>query len=60
MNRPLMDEAATADFLDVKVKTLNHWRVIGEGPPYVKLGRLVRYDPRDLDQWIKEHTVGAA
>lgn len=27
------------------------------GPPYVKLGRTIRYMQQDLDQWILEHRV---
>ena len=25
------------------------------GPPYIKMGRVVRYDLADLDAWIAEH-----
>lgn len=57
---PLIDTTATSVFLGVPVQTLKNWRADGEGPPYVKVGRLVRYDPRDLDRWIKKQTVGAA
>lgn len=56
----LIDTAATAAFLGVQVQTLKNWRAEGAGPPYVKLGRLVRYDPRVLDRWVKAQTVGAA
>lgn len=57
---PLIDTPTTATYLGVPVQTLKNWRADGEGPPYVKVGRLVRYDPRALDQWVKQQTVGAA
>lgn len=56
----LWDTDATSAFLGVPVQTLKNWRSSGDGPPYVKVGRLVRYDPRALDAWIKRQTVGAA
>lgn len=58
--RPLMDTVETAVYLKIGKKTLENWRSLGEGPPYLKLGGRVRYDPRDLDQWLKKQTVGAA
>lgn len=32
--------------------TLEKLRVFGGGPPYLKLGRAVRYRPADLDAWL--------
>ena len=28
------------------------------GPPYVKLGRAVRYEIGDLEDWIRQHRQG--
>lgn len=39
--------------LSVKPNTLEIWRVRGEGPRFVKLGRAVRYDDPDLDAYIE-------
>lgn len=33
-------------------KSLAKWRVIGGGPTFIKLGRLVRYRERDLAAWM--------
>jgi hypothetical protein len=30
-------------------------RLNGSGPPYIKLGRTVVYDTRDLDDWLAAH-----
>jgi len=40
-------EAAT--YLGVSAGTLEVWRCKGRGPRYSKLGKVVVYDPADLD-----------
>jgi hypothetical protein len=45
--------------LGLSVSTLNKLRCTGYGPIYFKLGRALRYDPRDLDQWLTGHRVGS-
>lgn len=51
----LLSEQQAADFLGFKVKTLQKWRITGEGPPFVKHSRRsVRYRRRDLITWIEE------
>lgn len=40
----------------MKVNTLEGQRVRGEGAPYVKVGRLVRYRVSDLDAYIEANT----
>ena len=42
------NELQAAIFLGVSVRTLQAWRVRGGGPPYVKIGRIVRYQRRAL------------
>lgn len=49
---PLLNEKAVAHFLDVTIRALQRWRSVGEGPPYVKIGRCVRYRPEDLEVFI--------
>jgi predicted DNA-binding transcriptional regulator AlpA len=49
-----------ARFLGLSVSTLNKLRLSGSGPPYMKLGRRVLYDLRDLASWAaarkRQHT----
>ena len=33
--------------------TFDKYRLTGEGPVFLKLGRSVVYDTRDLDAWLK-------
>lgn len=37
------------------VATLNKLRVVGGGPPFIKIGRAVVYDADDLHGWMNGH-----
>lgn len=50
---PLRDENFVAKRLNCRVKTLQAWRTRGGGPPFVRVGRLVRYRDEDIRQWIE-------
>jgi len=45
-----------AEYLGISIGTLQNWRSKKEsfGPPFVKVGRSVRYDPLDLQRWRDE------
>jgi hypothetical protein len=47
----LLDEHAVAERQGRSVKTLRNQRVTGDGIPFLKLGRLVRYRLRDVVAW---------
>lgn len=52
-----LDEAATARKLDVSRKTLQRWRITGEGPAYVRLGaRRIGYPEDTVDAWAAART----
>jgi predicted site-specific integrase-resolvase len=53
----LLKESDAADLLDVSVRTLQAWRLRGAGPPYVNVGRKVRYRLRDINWWLGVNTV---
>ncbi|MEO7859195.1 MAG: helix-turn-helix domain-containing protein [Nitrospirales bacterium] len=53
----LVDETAVAQQLAVEKKTLQAWRVRGGGPAFVKVGRLVRYKPDDVENWVESRRV---
>lgn len=42
------------ELLGVPVATLANWRCAGKGPPFLKVGRHVRYRRRDVDKWIAD------
>ena len=59
----LLTPPQTAKRLNITTWTLTKWRTKGQGPPFVKVGRAVRYREADLDKWIQElpaHTSTAA
>jgi predicted DNA-binding transcriptional regulator AlpA len=47
-----------AELLRLPERTLEDWRLTHTGPPYLKLGRHVRYDVQDVLAWAKEHRHG--
>ncbi len=40
----------------VSRRTLESWRLRGNGPAYVKLGGMVRYRRQDLEDYLKQQT----
>lgn len=53
MGAVLMTEQQVAERLHCSIKTLQAWRCRGGGPPFIRLGRLVRYQTSDLDYFIQ-------
>ncbi len=48
-----MKEHEAAARLGLKVATLRRWRWSGRGPPFIKIGAAVRYDPDDVEAFIE-------
>lgn len=47
------DNAGAAAFLGVKPGTLEIWRTKREGPPFLKIGKVVRYSVADLREYLE-------
>lgn len=47
-------QAEIADIIKVPERTLEDWRLNHVGPPYMKLGRHVRYDLSEVFAWARE------
>jgi predicted DNA-binding transcriptional regulator AlpA len=45
----------TANRLKVSLSWLAKARMRGDGPPYIPIGRSVRYSEEALQQWLKSH-----
>jgi excisionase family DNA binding protein len=56
MREHLTTEQA-AEYLGVSESWLAGSRVRGDGPPFYKLGRAVRYIRATLDEWMREREV---
>jgi hypothetical protein len=55
-DEPLVNEHAAAHWLGVAAATLRRWRWQGGGPPFVRVGRHVRYAPAVLREYVERHT----
>jgi len=52
----LLTEAQAAEILNCTPRALQRWRGVGEGPIFIKVGRLCRYRRSDLEAYIQENT----
>ena len=50
----LMNEKEVADLICITQRALQNWRLRGGGPEYVKIGRSVRYQRRDVMKFIED------
>lgn len=57
----LISAQKAAGVLGVSPRTLANWRWRGGdwGPPFVKVGRSVRYNLRELLEWITENSFSS-
>lgn len=54
----LWNVAQTAEYLCVPVSTLYYWSYRGEGgPPVLRIGRLLRYDPESVVAWASSRVA---
>ena len=51
----LLWPSEVADTLGIPVATLYAWRVRSEGPPALRVGRHLRWDPADLAAWLPSY-----
>jgi len=47
-----LTEKKTSKRIDMSPSALRKWRRQGFGPPYIKIGRLIRYPVVELDNWL--------
>lgn len=55
LSKRVLSVQEAAAHVGVSKSMLNKLRCFGGGPPFLKLGRRVVYDPNDLDEWLKAH-----
>ena len=49
---PRLSTEGAASYTGLSASTLSKLRVFGGGPAFLKLGRRVAYDVKDLDEWL--------
>jgi predicted site-specific integrase-resolvase len=47
-------ETQLSNHLNISVRTLQQWRVRGDGPPFTKLSRSVRYKKQSVQDWLDQ------
>ena len=52
-----LTERAAADYIGLSVRTLQKRRFERQNPPYLKIGRSVRYRQEDLDAFLDAHRI---
>jgi predicted DNA-binding transcriptional regulator AlpA len=50
--------AQLSAWIGVSSITLNQWRARGQGPAFVRMGRTIRYDRRDVEAWLASQKIG--
>ena len=54
----LLDTREVADLLGISPNTLDIWRTKNQGPTFIKVGRYVRYQSKDIENFIKDNKRG--
>ena len=52
----LLNKTQVAELLGFKIYTIDAW-VSQRRIPYIKLGRLVRFNPDEIEKWIEEKRI---
>ena len=50
----LLTENEVSACLKVSLACLRPWRLVGDGPQYVKVNNLVRYREADIKTWVEQ------
>ncbi|WP_259919169.1 AlpA family transcriptional regulator [Jannaschia sp. M317] len=53
----MLTEVQVADLVCQSVRTLQKWRVTGQGPAFYKLGQSVRYRYAEVQGWVASRRV---
>ena len=53
----LLTEQEAGTLIHLAPSTLQKYRITGQGPKFIKVGRKVRYRPEHLIEWLESRTV---
>ena len=54
----LLNEKEVARITGMSLASVRRWRIVGQGPRYIKLGAACRYRPEDLSSWLESLPSG--
>ena len=57
MNNLILNEKLAAQKLGIAVQTLRNWRHQGRGPSYIKMGRRIGYQEKDLERYVQANRI---
>jgi predicted DNA-binding transcriptional regulator AlpA len=55
---PLQTEHDVARVTGMSVASVRRWRLLHQGPKYIKMGAAVRYKPEDISTWLESRPTG--
>ena len=53
----ILNTPEAASYVKLSPVTMERKRLTGDGPPYVKIGKAVRYRRADLDAWLESRLI---
>lgn len=56
-NNRYLNTPQLAEKIGLSPITLEIWRSRGSGPPYIRIGRAIRYDLREVEKWLAARAV---
>jgi predicted DNA-binding transcriptional regulator AlpA len=54
----LLNEYDVARITGLSVASVRRWRLLRQGPKYLKIGAAVRYKPEDISAWLASRPTG--
>ena len=54
----LLNEHDVARITGLSVASVRRWRLLRQGPKYLKIGAAVRYKPEDVAAWLEARPAG--
>jgi predicted DNA-binding transcriptional regulator AlpA len=54
----LLNEHDVARITGLSVASVRRWRILRQGPKYLKIGAAVRYKPEDIAAWLNCRPTG--
>lgn len=54
----LLNEHDVARITGLSVASVRRWRLLRQGPKYLKIGAAVRYKLEDIDAWLASRPTG--
>jgi len=56
--RSLLNEFDVARITGLSVASVRRWRLLRQGPKYLKIGSAVRYRSEDITAWLESRPTG--